>query len=66
MMLQINLIRAVDNIGFTPEVLGGRCERTPGGFPEVLLVDCKDIVLQRNNLRGKQVSSRSSNRLRKY
>jgi hypothetical protein len=33
-------------------VLAGRGERTSSGFPEVLLVDCENVVLQRNNLRG--------------
>jgi hypothetical protein len=49
-LLQHNLVRAVDNIGFTLEVLGGRGERASCRFPEVLLVDCEDIVLQRDNL----------------
>jgi hypothetical protein len=45
------LIWAVDYVGFTPKVLGGRCKGTASGFLEVLLVDREDIILQCDNLR---------------
>jgi len=47
-------------------VLAGRGERTSSGFPEVLLVDRENVVLQRNNLRVGKLTQGARGGLRKY